>query len=101
LNERQYQFEWDDTKAAANVRKHHVSFELAATIFRDPRLLTVADIEHSDIEDRWFSIGLSSDGRALSVVYVWSETDPMTVTIRLISARQATRAELRQYEENQ
>ena len=100
MNERHYQFEWDDTKAAANVRKHGVSFEFAATIFRDPGLLTVADIEHSDIEERWLSIGLSIDGKALSVVYVWSESDPMTVTIRLVSARLATLAELREYEEH-
>jgi hypothetical protein len=52
LNDRQFQFEWDEIKAAANVRKHGVSFELAATVFSDPRLLTVADLEHSEIEER-------------------------------------------------
>jgi hypothetical protein len=52
LNERQFEFEWDEIKAAANVRKHGVSLELAATVFGDPWLLTVADLEHSEIEER-------------------------------------------------
>jgi uncharacterized protein len=65
LDERQYQFEWDDVKAAANVLKHRITFELASTIFADPGLLTVADLEHSAIEERWFSIGLASDGKIL------------------------------------
>jgi uncharacterized DUF497 family protein len=48
--ERQFQFEWDEAKAAANLRKHGVAFELARTVFGDPRILTIA-------EERWFSIG--------------------------------------------
>jgi hypothetical protein len=100
LNDRQFQFEWDEIKAAANMRKHGVSFELAATVFSDPRLLTVADLEHSEIEERWFSVGWASNGTMLSVVYLWSEPDPATTKIRLISAREATPAEIRQYEES-
>ena len=52
-----FQFEWDETKADANTRKHGVTFEVASTVFHDPRLLTVADLEHSDTEERWFSVG--------------------------------------------
>jgi uncharacterized DUF497 family protein len=55
--ERQFQFEWDEAKAAANLRKHGVAFELARTVFGDPRILTIADLEHSESEERWFSIG--------------------------------------------
>jgi hypothetical protein len=99
LNGRQFQFEWDEIKAAANVRKHGVSFELAATVFGDPRLLTAADLEHSEIEERWFSVGYASNGAMLSIVYLWSESDPATTKIRLISAREATPAEIRRYEE--
>ncbi len=44
MNDRQFQFEWDEIKAAANVRKHGVSFELASTVFNDPRLLTLATV---------------------------------------------------------
>jgi len=100
LNDRQFQFEWDEIKAAANVRKHGVSFELASTVFNDPRLLTVADLEHSEAEERWFSVGCASDGALLSIVYLWSESDPGTPKIRLIMARQATRNEIRHYEES-
>ena len=100
MNERQFQFEWDEIKAVANLRKHGVSFELASTVFHDPRLLTVADLEHSEIEDRWFSIGWASTGAMLSVVYLWSESDPAITKIRLISAREATKTEIRHYEES-
>jgi uncharacterized DUF497 family protein len=61
LDERQYQIEWDEIKAAANASKQGVSFELASTVFTDPGLLTVADLQHSAIQERWFSIGLSGD----------------------------------------
>jgi hypothetical protein len=100
LNDRQFQFEWDEIKAATNVRKHGVAFELASTVFNDPRLLTVADLEHSEAEERWFSVGCASDGALLSIVYLWSESDPGTTKIRLIMARQATRNEIRHYEES-
>ncbi len=100
LNDRQFQFEWDELKAAANARKHGVAFEVASTVFRDPRLLTVADLEHGEAEERWFSVGCASNGAILSMVYLWSESDPATTKIRLIMARNATRREIRQYEES-
>ncbi len=62
MNERYFQFDWDDAKAYTNARKHGVSFELARTVFNDQRLLTVADLEHSEAEERWFSIGCASNG---------------------------------------
>lgn len=96
---RQFQFDWDEVKANANVRKHRVSFELARTIFNDPRLLTVADQEHSETEERWFSVGCASNGSALSVVYLWSNDIPAVTKIRLISARKATQTEIRYYQE--
>ena len=100
MNDRQFQFEWDEIKAAANVRKHGVSFELASTVFNDPRLLSIADLEHSEAEERWFSVGCASNGALLSIIYLWSESDPGTTKIRLIMARQATRNEIRHYEES-
>jgi uncharacterized DUF497 family protein len=100
LDEREFQFDWDETKAVANLSKHGVSFELACTVFHDPRLLTVADLEHGETEERWFSIGCASNGAMLSVVYLWSEADPATVKIRLISAREAAKTEIRQYQES-
>jgi uncharacterized DUF497 family protein len=65
LNEREFQFEWDEIKAAANLRKHGVSFELASTVFGDPRLFTVPDLEHGEAEERWFSLGCASNSAAL------------------------------------
>ena len=100
MDDRQFQFEWDEIKAAGNVRKHGVSFELASTVFNDPRLLTAADLEHSEIEERGFSIGRASNGAILSIVYLWAESDLATTKIRLISVREATRLEIRQYQES-
>jgi len=100
LSDRQFQFEWDENKAAANFRKHGVSFELASSIFADPRLLSVADLEHSESEERWFSVGCAANGGFLTVVYAWHEIDPARTKIRLISARPATKNEIRCYEEN-
>ena len=100
MNERQYHFEWDEIKAAANLDKHGVSFELASTVFHDPRLFTSADLEHSETEERWFSIGWASNGATLSIVYLWSEADAASTKIRLISAREATKMEIRHYRES-
>jgi uncharacterized protein len=100
LDERQYQFDWDDAKAATNLIKHGISFELASTVFADPGLLTVADLEHSADEERWFSIGLATDGKILSIAYTWSESEPPVIKIRLISARRATSREVLEYKKN-
>jgi len=86
VNERQFQFEWDEIKAAANVRKHGISFDLARTVFNDIGLLSIADLEHSKDEERWFSTGCASNGMMLSVVYRWSQAGSGTIKIRLISA---------------
>lgn len=99
MSERTFQFEWDAAKADLNVRKHSVDFRLAASIFLDPRILTVADLEHSESEERWFSVGVSAIGVLLSVAYLWSDVDPGMIKIRIISARKATPAERSQYEE--
>ena len=98
LSGRTFEFEWDDVKAKTNFRKHGVPFQLARTVFSDERILTVADLEHSELEDRWISIGSASNGGLLTVVYLWSETSTAT-KIRLISARRATQAEIRYYRE--
>lgn len=89
-------FVWDRRKAAANVRKHDVSFEEAAQIFGDPLLLTVPDREHSEREERFFSIGQSWAGRLIAVSHQESRNK-----IRIISARKATRREARSYAEGE
>lgn len=87
-------FEWDPSKAAANRRKHGVSFEEGATVLDDPVVLLLADLEHG--EPRIVAIGVSNRGRALFVVSVEVDEDVM----RIVSARKATRSERRSYEED-
>lgn len=72
---------------------------MATTVFHDPHLLTVADLEHSESEERWFSVGCAGNGAILSVAYLWSDAGPVGTKIRLISARRATLTESRRYRE--
>ena len=97
----EFQFEWDEAKAAANGRKHGVSFELASSIFRDPLLLTLADTAHSELEERWFSIGLAGNGALISVAYIWTDAGSGMIKVRLITARRATATEIFYYLESQ
>lgn len=101
MDEQQFQFEWDEAKAAANLRKHGVSFELASSIFGDPRILTLADTTHREYEERWFSIGVANNGTPMSVAYLWKDVGSGLIRIRLITARKATATEIRHYTESQ
>jgi len=93
----QYDFEWDPTKARANLKKHGVSFEVAVTIFRDPQAVTVFDEEHDENEERWITMGIAEEGNLLVVIHTFKEMTSQEVIIRMISARRATRRERRQY----
>jgi uncharacterized protein len=93
----EYNLEWDPSKARENLRKHKLSFERAAQVFRDPDVISVEDEEHSEQEDRWVSMGRDGGGNLLIVIHTFREIDPENVTIRIISARKATRREARQY----
>jgi uncharacterized DUF497 family protein len=96
----QYNFEWDPNKALINTRKHGVSFEEATQVFDDPMALTVFDNEESsDTEDRWVTLGQIGGKHYLVVVHTFRSTNEEAITIRLISARQATKHEIRQYEQ--
>jgi uncharacterized protein len=86
-------FEWDPLKAAGNLVKHGVSFEEAATVFQDPRGLDGPDIEHSASEARRLHLGLSILGRLLVVAYTVRRQDDEKETIRIISARRASKKE--------
>ena len=90
-------FSWDARKANANLRKHGVSFEEAATVFGDPEGLDWEDFEHSLSEPRSSRIGFSFSGRVLFVVYTIRRLKNEKETIRIISARQATRKERQAY----
>ena len=88
------QFEWDSKKARVNRRKHGITFEEASTIFDDPLSITIHDPARSVGEDRFVTIGTSAKGR--TIVAVHTERGD---TIRIITARNATRSENKQYEQ--
>ena len=88
-------FEWDPLKSEKNVRKHGVSFELAASIFFDPLAWTFPDPDHSYGEMRFLTIGVGFDGTHLLVAHIELTEE----SIRIISARRATTRERRAYEE--
>ena len=88
-------FEWDEQKAELNKRKHGVSFEEAATVFDDADALQIFDPDHSEAEDRFILLGMSSILRILVVCHFFRADDE---TIRIISARKATRNESSTYE---
>ena len=94
-----YAFEWDPAKAAENLAKHRVAFEAAATVFRDSLALTVYDNEHSEAEERWATMGLGEDSKLLVVIHTFVETSATSATVRIISAREATRHEREDYEQ--
>ncbi len=95
----QYDFEWDPNKARQNVRKHGVTFENAATVFRDPRARSIFDDVHSVDEDRWITLGLAASGGMLVVHHTFQQFDDARVRIRIFSSRQATKQEMTQYME--
>jgi uncharacterized DUF497 family protein len=93
----QLSFEWDDRKSRANKRKHRVSFEEAQTVFYDDEALLRDDPDHSEDEDRFVLLGVSTALRTLVVCHCYRESDQV---IRIISARKANRSEVREYERN-
>lgn len=88
------EFEWDEDKAELNLTKHSVSFNEAKSVIEDPLFVDFYDPDHSEEEERYIMIGQSNQNRLLVVSY----TDRGKKT-RLISAREATRAERNAYEE--
>ena len=89
-------FEWDEHKAEQNIENHGVSFAEAATVFGDPLSLTIPDPLHSVEEERFITIGESATGDLLVVVHTHRAN-----SIRIISAREATRRERQDYEQGQ
>ena len=89
-------FTWDPAKARLNERKHGVSFEEAQTIFFDDNARLEHDPDHSEDEDRFILLGLSTKLRVLVACHCYRADD---AEIRLISARKATKKERQQYEE--
>lgn len=91
-----YRFEWDDAQARANFAKHGVTFEEAQTVFLDRWSIEAYDWEHSFHEERLMITGVSDHNRVVVVAFTLRDHE----TIRLISARRASRHEKQTYEEN-
>ncbi len=89
-------FEWDPKKAENNLSKHGVSFEEAMTVFKDTLALIFDDMEHSQAEHREIIIGTSALSRIILVCFIERVHD----TIRIFSARRATKNEIKDYEKN-
>ena len=87
-------FVWDNNKAEANLKKHKIAFEDAASIFGDPLAVTFRDPDHSTGEVRYLTFGLSHNGHLLVLSHTYRSE-----LVRIISARRATRAERKIYEE--
>ena len=86
-------FEWDSEKAVANLRKHRISFDEAATAFFDPLSMTIPDPDHSVGERRFITMGASSSGRLIVVAHTERGS-----TLRIISARLVNASERKRYE---
>ena len=87
-------FEWDENKNTINKIKHHVTFEEAKTVFDDVEALVIDDPDHSQNEERFIILGFSTLANLLVVCHCYRENDTV---IRIISARKATKREVKQY----
>ena len=88
------EFAWDKRKNDANVKKHKVSFEEAETVFKDENAIQYFDPDHSDDEDRFILVGVSTRRRVLVVCHCFRESE---LVVRIISARRANKSEGRVY----
>jgi uncharacterized DUF497 family protein len=88
------QFDWDQKKAAENVKKHGVTFEEARTVFFDERAKLIDDPDHSEDEDRFVLLGVSNTLKVILVCHCYRQEGNV---IRIISARKASRHETKQY----
>ena len=89
-------FLWDQNKNHVNIKKHNISFEEAKTVFFDDNARLIPDPEHSISEERFIILGITNKLRLLVVVHSYKENDD---TIRIISARKATKSESKYYYE--
>ena len=91
--------EWDEKKNRSNVVKHGVSFEDAALVFSDPNSLSLLDEENSDVEERWVTMGRHPNTSIYVIIHTYRKS-PDGEKVRIISARRATKNEMKQYYEN-
>lgn len=89
-----YSFEWDESKNKSNLQKHGITFGEACSVFLDEDAILKPDPDHSDDEERFILLGLSIEVRLLVVVHCFRDENE---TIRIISARKATKTEAKAY----
>lgn len=95
-----YNFTWDPVKAQSNRTKHGVSFEQATEVFKDSLALSIFEDQHSnDEEERWVTLGKTGEQHYLVVVHTFRDEQTNVVTVRIISARPATKHEIKQYQQ--
>ena len=87
-------FEWDESKAKSNEMKHKISFSEASSVFLDELAVEFEDVEHSEKEERFLLLGLSSKLKLLLICHCYKD---ITGNIRIISARKATKNEAKYY----
>lgn len=90
-------FEWNDSKNKSNINKHNISFEEAKEIFNDPLHISIMDKRFDYFEERWISIGQTEKRKLVVVANLFFDENGEEV-IRIISAREATNHERKQYE---
>ena len=91
-------FEWNENKNVINQQKHKISFDEATTVFYDEEARIIDDPEHSEEEERFIILGLSKKANLLVVCHCYRASETI---IRIISARKATKAETKQYQDYQ
>ena len=93
-------FEWDHVKATSNYKKHGITFERASTVFNDPKAVSVFDEKHGGDEERWVTIGLDGNIFFVVVSHTYRQENDRVAYVRMISARKATKIEIKLYEES-
>jgi uncharacterized protein len=90
-------FEWDEAKNKSNINDHGISFEAAREVFADPLHLSIIDERFDYFEERWITVGTTKEKTIVVVAHLYF-TDEAEEIIRIISAREATSKERKQYE---
>ena len=90
-------FEWNNEKEKRNIKKHKISFKQATFVFEDPKMLSIPDLEHSEKEERWLTIGIIENKFLVVISHTIKFISDENITIRIISARKVTKKEEKQY----
>lgn len=91
-------FAWDEKKDTANIKKHGISFEEAAEVFNDPLHISLLDQRFDYFDERWITIGATKNGACVVVGHIYCFIENDEETIRIITARKASKKEREQYE---